>query len=84
MNYALRADRENPTHFSLLDTARSRLADPKAAKETLAKLVELGVDFVDTADAYGPFISEDLIAEVPDAKTASHVLGVLAHLLDPS
>jgi hypothetical protein len=23
-------------------------------------------------------------AEVPDAKTASHVLGVLAHLLDPS
>jgi len=23
-------------------------------------------------------------AEVPDGKTASHVLGVLAHLLDPS
>ena len=24
------------------------------------------------------------LAEVPDGKTASHVLGVLAHLLDPS
>lgn len=28
-------------------------------------------------------LSENL-AEVPDAKTTSHVLGVLAHLLDPS
>jgi hypothetical protein len=28
-------------------------------------------------------VSETL-AEVSDAKTASHVLGVLAHLLDPS
>ncbi len=27
-------------------------------------------------------LSENL-AEVPDGKTASHVLGVLAHLLDP-
>jgi hypothetical protein len=26
----------------------------------------------------------DTFAEVPDGKTASHVLGVLAHLLDPS
>jgi hypothetical protein len=26
----------------------------------------------------------ETLAEVPDAKTASHVLGVLAHLLDPS
>ena len=25
----------------------------------------------------------ETFAEVPDAKTASHVLGVLAHLLDP-
>jgi hypothetical protein len=28
-------------------------------------------------------LSENL-AEVPDGKTTSHVLGVLAHLLDPS
>ena len=26
----------------------------------------------------------DTFAEVPDGKTASHVLGVLAHLLDPA
>jgi hypothetical protein len=26
----------------------------------------------------------ETFAEVPDAKTTSHVLGVLAHLLDPS
>jgi pyridoxine 4-dehydrogenase len=35
----------------------------KDAKETLRKLPELGVSFVDTADAYGPYISESLIAE---------------------
>ena len=29
----------------------------------LRRLPELGVDLVDTADSYGPFISEDLIAE---------------------
>ena len=26
----------------------------------------------------------ETLAEVPDGKTASHVLGVLAHLLDPA
>lgn len=29
----------------------------------LRRLPELGVDFIDTADSYGPFISEDLIRE---------------------
>ena len=29
----------------------------------LRRAVELGVDFIDTADSYGPFVSEDLIAE---------------------
>ncbi len=29
----------------------------------LRRLPELGVDFIDTADSYGPFVSEDLIAE---------------------
>ena len=38
--------------------------DPKAARETLQRLPELGVDFIDTADSYGPFVSEDLIREV--------------------
>jgi pyridoxine 4-dehydrogenase len=30
---------------------------------TLRRLPELGVDFIDTADSYGPEVSEDLIAE---------------------
>lgn len=33
------------------------------ALQLLRRLPELGVNFIDTADAYGPFISEDLIAE---------------------
>jgi len=29
----------------------------------LQRAVELGIDFIDTADSYGPFVSEDLIRE---------------------
>src|SRR5712691_2498367 len=36
-------------------------ADPDAAVRVLRRAVELGVDFIDTADSYGPFVSEDLI-----------------------
>ena len=39
-------------------------ADPKAARDTLRRLPDLGVTFVDTADSYGPYVSEDLIREV--------------------
>ncbi len=35
---------------------------PEAIR-TLQKTVELGVNFIDTADSYGPNVSEDLIAE---------------------
>src|SRR5215471_17801914 len=38
--------------------------DGRAARETLRSLRELGVDFIDTADSYGPFVSENLIREV--------------------
>ncbi|HEY4277088.1 MAG TPA: aldo/keto reductase [Conexibacter sp.] len=38
-------------------------ADRDEALRTLRRLPELGVDFIDTADAYGPFITEDLIHE---------------------
>jgi pyridoxine 4-dehydrogenase len=37
--------------------------DRKAALAVLRKAVELGVNFVDTADSYGPHVSEELIAE---------------------
>jgi len=35
--------------------------DPEEALRLLRRAVELGVDFIDTADAYGPFVSELLI-----------------------
>ncbi|HEV2486081.1 MAG TPA: aldo/keto reductase [Terracidiphilus sp.] len=38
-------------------------ADPTAAIATLRRAVELGVNFIDTADSYGPNVSEELIAE---------------------
>ena len=37
--------------------------DPAEAKRVLRRAVELGVDFIDTADSYGPNVSEELIAE---------------------
>jgi len=37
--------------------------DRDGAIALLRRVVELGVDFIDTADAYGPFVSEDLIHE---------------------
>ena len=37
-------------------------ADPPAAIALLRRAVELGVNFIDTADSYGPDVSEELIA----------------------
>jgi pyridoxine 4-dehydrogenase len=37
--------------------------DRDAAKAVLRRAVELGVNFIDTADSYGPHVSEELIAE---------------------
>jgi pyridoxine 4-dehydrogenase len=37
--------------------------DPEGAKTVLRRAVELGVNFIDTADSYGPEVSERLIGE---------------------
>jgi aryl-alcohol dehydrogenase-like predicted oxidoreductase len=37
--------------------------DPAAALAVLRRAVELGVNFIDTADSYGPHVSEELIAK---------------------
>jgi pyridoxine 4-dehydrogenase len=37
--------------------------DPEAARDVLKRAVELGVNFIDTADSYGPDVSERLIGE---------------------
>lgn len=39
-------------------------SDRGAALATLHRLPEIGVNFIDTADAYGPDVSEELICEV--------------------
>jgi pyridoxine 4-dehydrogenase len=38
--------------------------DPQTAQETPRRLPQLGVNFIDTANSYGPFVSETLIREV--------------------
>jgi aryl-alcohol dehydrogenase-like predicted oxidoreductase len=37
--------------------------DPETAKQVLRRAVELDVNFIDTADAYGPDVSEQLIGQ---------------------
>jgi pyridoxine 4-dehydrogenase len=37
--------------------------DPASARELLRRVVETGVNLIDTADSYGPQVSENLIAE---------------------
>jgi pyridoxine 4-dehydrogenase len=39
--------------------------DPATAIAVLCRAVELGVNFIDTANSYGPNVNEELIAEVP-------------------
>ncbi len=38
-------------------------SDPEQARQVLRRAVELGVDLIDTADAYGPDVAERLIGE---------------------
>jgi aryl-alcohol dehydrogenase-like predicted oxidoreductase len=37
--------------------------DPAEARRLLRRAIELGIDFIDTADSYGPEVSERLIAD---------------------
>src|ERR687887_342500 len=37
--------------------------DPEEATRVLRRVVELGINLIDTADSYGPEVSENLIAE---------------------
>jgi aryl-alcohol dehydrogenase-like predicted oxidoreductase len=57
-----------------------RPADEEDAKAVLRRAVELGVDFVDTADSYGPGVSERLIGEAlgdPDDVVVASKAGLL-------
>ena len=51
---------------AMLITGKGIWGEPterEAAKQVLQRAVELGVDFIDTADSYGPAVSERLIGE---------------------
>jgi aryl-alcohol dehydrogenase-like predicted oxidoreductase len=58
-------------------------ADEPAAKRVLRRAVELGVDFIDTADSYGPGVSERLIGEELnlDAEDSNVIVATKAGLL---
>jgi len=38
-------------------------ADPAEARRVLQRAVDLGIDFIDTADSYGPHVNEETVAE---------------------
>ena len=50
-------------------------ADRPAMVALLQRAVELGVTFIDTADMYGPFVSEELLAEALHPYAANLVIG---------
>ena len=58
--------------------------DPAEARRVLRRAVELGVNFIDTADAYGPEVSERLIAESLSPYPHGLVIATKGGLLRPS
>jgi pyridoxine 4-dehydrogenase len=55
--------------------------DKDEAIRVLKRAVELGVNFIDTADSYGPYISEELIAEALHPYPAGLVIATKGGLL---
>lgn len=54
--------------------------DPEEAVRVLQRAVELGVTFIDTADSYGPFVSELLIKKALHPYSDNLVIGTKAGL----
>jgi pyridoxine 4-dehydrogenase len=57
--------------------------DREQARATLRRVVELGVNFIDTADSYGPEVSEELIAEALYPYPDDLVIATKAGLVRP-
>jgi pyridoxine 4-dehydrogenase len=55
--------------------------DEAEAKRVLKRAIELGVNFIDTADSYGPHVSEELIAEALYPYPAGLVIGTKGGLM---
>jgi len=58
--------------------------DRAAAQRVLRRALELGVDFIDTADSYGPHADETLIAEALHPYPAGLVIATKGGLLRPT
>jgi pyridoxine 4-dehydrogenase len=58
-------------------------ADRDECRRVLKRVVALGVDFIDTADSYGPAVSEEIIAEALYPYPEGLVIGTKAGLLRP-
>ena len=56
-------------------------ADPDECIRVLRRAVELGVNFIDTADSYGPYVSERLIRKALHPYTDGLVIATKAGLL---
>jgi pyridoxine 4-dehydrogenase len=67
-------------------TGRGIWGDPPdrdAARAVLRRAVELGVNFIDTADSYGPDVSEELIAEALHPYSEDLVIATKGGLVRP-
>ena len=68
-------------------TGQGILGDPPdrdEAKRVLRRALELGVDFIDTADSYGPRVSEELIAAALFPYPADLLIATKGGLLRPA
>jgi aryl-alcohol dehydrogenase-like predicted oxidoreductase len=59
-------------------------ADPRTAKQLLHRALELGINFFDTADSYGPHASESFIAETLYPYPEGLVIGTKGGVVRPS
>lgn len=59
-------------------------ADPANARAVLRRALELGINFIDTADSYGPNVSERIIAEALHPYPAGLVIATKGGLIRPS
>ena len=58
-------------------------SNPDEAKRVLRRALELGINFIDTADSYGPEVSEELIAEALHPYPADLVIATKGGLTRP-
>ena len=58
--------------------------DREEAIRVLRRAVELGVTFIDTADSYGPYVSEELIHEALHPYPDELIIATKAGLVRPS